>query len=559
MEVPYDTCAGFLVEPEPAPSLADDASETGSTAADASDDPFRMSSPFVESDFDQYEYEDVLSLASHDSWDDDLHAEAAHYVNIAVMCARSSVEQGLRASTSLIPEFEDTDVMEEDELETLRLQARQTLLMGLASGRLAEALSEASEALSVEAERKQQELQRLRLQWAQSIGPKYKKVMDQQRREELECLRSQWKHSIGPKYRKVMEQEQQEETQKMRDLVQSTLSKASADGRLISALRELNEEKEQRCEMEALREQARDTLLQAASGGRLRAVLEDIVGRRAEEEAQFEDDLDRAADVVDTHDGSAVAGLAFGCLCEALDAAITQEAINRDISVVDEELAAMSLAEAAATDTSVVDEELAKLDEVFTGESSACHTDTSQSAAATAASLDAVADNVPGGSRQLQSSKSRRRIIGAVAEQSSWPPKWNVAPAPMSTQGGAYDYVGSALAASSAMPRRSPWADQVKQNAPSAMMMDLGVETYSRPPSRLAALGGGVVAGRAYRAEGLGESLSRSESAGALKVMKNNGKNPSTQAAAAGSLAWSQRMSRKSRSLASLSVPSVVF
>jgi hypothetical protein len=539
--------AAFWVEPlysvDEKPEVVSTSMST-STWSETDVDVAYESTPLVESDFESYDYEDVLSIASHDSWDDDRHAQAAEYVNMAVMYARRSFEEGPHVSPSLVPQFESTsnqnvEEQQEDQqdfAEALRLQARQTLLQGLASGRLADAMSQAraegketqdeesdaemlratirgavlngmangqlDAAFKRVAEKRQQqqrkeEVERLRAQWSKSIGPKYRKVMEeqrleaekQQRQEEVQRLRLQWAQSIGPKYRKaVAEQQKQEEVEDLRGLVRTTLSKGISDGSLISALQAIRGESE--------------TL-------------------RADEEEEEWEEKACAIDLVDKED-SRIDFLAFDCMAEALDTAITRKAAN------------------VCSPEDNIDQPLLS-DQ--TGEHKQMAKPNSDSSLSTARRVE----DAPG-NRQLQSSKSHRRIFSDIlasratesdVHQSAWT-------LPSTGIGS----MKTGILASTSTTARSPipWTGVVKKSTPSALMLDLGIEKCSRPPSSLASLAASK------------SGLHRSESAGGVKVVKLLGeKGMPTKATAAGSLAWSIRMTRKSQSFGSLPIANVVF
>eukprot|EP00930_Biecheleria_cincta_P080348 TRINITY_DN6855_c0_g2_i1.p1 TRINITY_DN6855_c0_g2~~TRINITY_DN6855_c0_g2_i1.p1 ORF type:complete len:728 (-),score=168.07 TRINITY_DN6855_c0_g2_i1:326-2509(-) len=242
-----------------------------------------VSWPFVEVDYDSEscdefveDYDEVMSLSNSDEESqEDIETQAFQLVAMATNFAKSVVHQGIQRDLSAWSE-EDSDAehdsQAENEIEELRLDARNCLLAAARDGRLDAALKET---------RERAELEELR-------------------QEAKACLLAAF-HD-GRLEAALNESKQHVELQNLSRDVRETLLEAANDGRLSAALNAFKE----REELEALRKEARASIIAAAQDGRLEAALKESSERTELERLRKEV---RASLIAAAHDGRLEAAL----------------------------------------------------------------------------------------------------------------------------------------------------------------------------------------------------------------------------------------------------------
>lgn len=281
-----------------------------------------VSCSFVEMDYESEsgeefaeDYDEVMSLSNSDEESqEDVEAQAFQYIAAAANFAKNVVHQGIQRDLSTWPE-EDSDAEHdsdaENEIEELRLEARNFLLAAPRQGRFEAALEESDAEQGSDAENV---IEDLRLEarsctLAASRDGRFEATLEESKeRAELEQLRQEAKACLtvaakdGRLEAALKESKQHAELQDLRQDAREALLAAAKDGRLLAALKESHED----VELKELRHRARNCLAAAAKDGRLAASLKASKERRELEELRQEA---RRSLIAAAQDGSLEAAL----------------------------------------------------------------------------------------------------------------------------------------------------------------------------------------------------------------------------------------------------------
>jgi len=224
------------------------------------------------------DYDEVMSLSNSDEESqEDIETEAFQFVAVATNFAKSVVHQGIQRDLSSWSE-EDSDAEHdshaENEIEELRLDARNCLLAASKDGRLGMALKESRECAELEELRQEA---RTCLIAAARDGRLESTLKESKQRVELQDLRRDIRETLlaaandGRLSAALKASKAREELESLRKEARQSLIAAAWDGRLEAALKESSE----RAELEQLRKEARTSLIAAAHDGRLDAALKE--------------------------------------------------------------------------------------------------------------------------------------------------------------------------------------------------------------------------------------------------------------------------------------------
>jgi hypothetical protein len=224
------------------------------------------------------DYDEVMSLSNSDEEsEEDIETEAFQFVAVATNFAKSVVHQGIQRDLSSWSE-EDSDAEHdshaENEIEELRLDARNCLLAASKDGRLDMALKESRQCAELEELRQEA---RTCLIAAARDGRLQSILKESKQRVELQNLRRDIRETLlaaandGRLSATLKASKAREELETLRKEARQSLIAAARDGRLEAALKESSE----RAELEQLRKEARTSLIAAAHDGRLDAALKE--------------------------------------------------------------------------------------------------------------------------------------------------------------------------------------------------------------------------------------------------------------------------------------------
>lgn len=240
------------------------------------------------------DYDEVMSLSNSDEEsEEDIETEAFQYVAAAANFAKSVVHQGIQRDLSSCSE-EDSDAeydsYGENEIEELRLAARDCLLAASQDGSLDDALKESRQRAELESLR--QEARTCFIAAAQD-GRLEATLKESKKLAELQDLRRDVRETLlaaaqdGRLSAALRSSKAHEELEQLRKEARESLMAAACDGRLEAALKESSE----RAELEQLRKETRTSLIAAAQDGRLEAVLKTSKERAKIEELHQETDF----------------------------------------------------------------------------------------------------------------------------------------------------------------------------------------------------------------------------------------------------------------------------
>jgi hypothetical protein len=440
---------------------------------------------------------------------------------------------------------------EADAVEDVRLQARSRLLAGLANGDLQAALR------ATKNERERDELEETRMMAQrtflnaaanQNLPSALNALREERNNDELESLRVEARSKILNAALNGRLADALKESQQELRMGEELRMEACCADELCQMMPEKHENEAEYQQVEALRLQAKRSLLKSLRDGALQKKLAELGMKKADDNKMEISPLDamrlQMRDLVIQASADGV----MEDLYPEVETSAEETPVAEDSSdeaLVDEEL---------AKDEALFDEELAKLiEEPPPLPSAACEPEV------------ACKEPVMTPSRQHFPSKSRRRIMEApsrgFAERQAMSTSTSITiPSSWTASAAAATPMPSGSAGYLAC-RGKNRVDTFASG--SAMMMDLGAGAAFRPPKtssapRLAALGKGLVSENRWSPSMVGvrvvkanphlQPLTSSKSTSDILMPANH----AGSTIAAGSIAWSHRMSRKSYSVGRL-------